>query len=1321
MKANQEHNEKENNSVLEESTVVSVTELAFAHSSGIGDTGSTPPADESFTRNPYLPETFQRNAEKRTGHAFQDVNIYTNSHQAEADGARAFTYGNDIHFAKNEFNPYTNQGKELIEHELAHVVQQREDQHHLFSQKTLEQDANKGMRSVGPTNHSFSNEVSNPIVQYKFREITAEKIGQIRALLKSENNQQQNALLAYKIIRKELAKNKAIEQFLSDYRDIGLRLLKRLPDGKEKTQISTLFVPKLAGIDQFGIEALNDYQIDKRLQNPEEIWVKNFGTSVDALLINQDLDEEDINLENLVNLAEQYTQTDDQSDEAQEAFKNLEIDAGLKRLINKITSSATEDLIEKPTKSKKYYDRTLFRTLDRFGINPKGYHNARLKDVRELKARVKQSKDPNERALLQEKLKEARANKSDSILSHMLNFAGWKNKPTTIRNLKMSELKKFSGSSLMGLEFNDNSTIDEIKLSFKQNEFNLRSNIFDGGQLNFFFSEETQIFAKKVIASNLNFKVSIKGENGENYSTLNPEDEIKANIELNSDLFLDLLRIVSPNNTKAIEKLTLNGISFKYSKYIGQKQFFKPGIQSFITPALAEILPGSFSLLFGYVYQIADQLSNKQAPNQALIKALSSRFGNGENLQFEIESGQMLNFLNVDGSNTNQPVQHIGIAKIGKVNFSSDIDRWNTSTFNQVLEERKKDVQKNPNAHNPTAGIDSWKKYQLLRNSFNSVSTEWTKLKTKNKKQSLSGNDQVRFSELNRMHKSLSTFEEYRKSRIDLKTEQINGNENEAVLSFERNEMLNKYFRTEIEKVIDDQNTSGLNLKLSNLDQLGNFEVTKFSFSSYLTAKKAMHSYLEAPKGEGNPIPKQSFEAELFIPEVVAKEIDFDNTTVKFSGVNPTLKGIRLGISFTLPKKSSNPDAIQTLSIAPINIESLSFEKSYLGLFNNLHSIDADRITISNVILGYNYNSNEEEDAFMLSLGKFNFENARTTVKGKTIEINGRNVTIQDLKSQLSMSLKDENSLGYSDWLHFSKSANGKNQKIRLNLPQTIEFPGITWEYEDGTTIQFGSKNNPVKIKGLALDLQTSSDNLQINSLSVQDISTNGFSIFYDGMTIASNKQLSLLGFRIMNYAFNSHKNYAYQWKGKAETPGIPEPRAKKGEKRIPKPPLYLIDNSDEVPSNYPIGYLANTTDSEIVLTSQIKDSKTISNGTNAHRARISLDEIKFDNLKFKMLNEKEPFMTVDHFNWQRIQFASYLNRKNFPRHQMHRLFAYGGFGSISGHAVIPLEKFTLEFDLDSDQPEDSSKRGRLYAIHPEEFEFLGDYMMNLLGEKLDF
>lgn len=58
---------------------------------------------------------------------FNKVNIHTDTEAVQMNkelNAQAFTHGSDIYFNANKFNPQTNGGKQLLAHELTHVVQQ---------------------------------------------------------------------------------------------------------------------------------------------------------------------------------------------------------------------------------------------------------------------------------------------------------------------------------------------------------------------------------------------------------------------------------------------------------------------------------------------------------------------------------------------------------------------------------------------------------------------------------------------------------------------------------------------------------------------------------------------------------------------------------------------------------------------------------------------------------------------------------------------------------------------------------------------------------------------------------------------------------------------------------------------------------------------------------------------------------------------------------------------------------------------------------------------------------------------------------------------
>jgi hypothetical protein len=62
------------------------------------------------------------------GDSFGDVRVHHDDHAAalsRAVSARAFTVGRDIFFGAGEYVPGTAAGRGLLQHELAHVVQQR--------------------------------------------------------------------------------------------------------------------------------------------------------------------------------------------------------------------------------------------------------------------------------------------------------------------------------------------------------------------------------------------------------------------------------------------------------------------------------------------------------------------------------------------------------------------------------------------------------------------------------------------------------------------------------------------------------------------------------------------------------------------------------------------------------------------------------------------------------------------------------------------------------------------------------------------------------------------------------------------------------------------------------------------------------------------------------------------------------------------------------------------------------------------------------------------------------------------------------------------
>ena len=67
----------------------------------------------------------QDKMENHFGADFSGVKMYEGD-QADSINAKAYTQGDEVHFARGEFQPHTSDGQELIAHELQHVEQQRE-------------------------------------------------------------------------------------------------------------------------------------------------------------------------------------------------------------------------------------------------------------------------------------------------------------------------------------------------------------------------------------------------------------------------------------------------------------------------------------------------------------------------------------------------------------------------------------------------------------------------------------------------------------------------------------------------------------------------------------------------------------------------------------------------------------------------------------------------------------------------------------------------------------------------------------------------------------------------------------------------------------------------------------------------------------------------------------------------------------------------------------------------------------------------------------------------------------------------------------------
>jgi hypothetical protein len=70
-----------------------------------------------------LPDSLRHNLETAFGADFSTVRVHE-GHEATMLGAQAFTQGGHIHFAPGLYQPFSEAGRDLLGHELTHVVQQ---------------------------------------------------------------------------------------------------------------------------------------------------------------------------------------------------------------------------------------------------------------------------------------------------------------------------------------------------------------------------------------------------------------------------------------------------------------------------------------------------------------------------------------------------------------------------------------------------------------------------------------------------------------------------------------------------------------------------------------------------------------------------------------------------------------------------------------------------------------------------------------------------------------------------------------------------------------------------------------------------------------------------------------------------------------------------------------------------------------------------------------------------------------------------------------------------------------------------------------------
>lgn len=73
-----------------------------------------------------MPDGVKSRMESSFNNDFSHVRVHADSSKAPEVGALAYTQGSDIHFAPGQYSPDSSSGRQLLGHELTHVVQQGE-------------------------------------------------------------------------------------------------------------------------------------------------------------------------------------------------------------------------------------------------------------------------------------------------------------------------------------------------------------------------------------------------------------------------------------------------------------------------------------------------------------------------------------------------------------------------------------------------------------------------------------------------------------------------------------------------------------------------------------------------------------------------------------------------------------------------------------------------------------------------------------------------------------------------------------------------------------------------------------------------------------------------------------------------------------------------------------------------------------------------------------------------------------------------------------------------------------------------------------------
>lgn len=150
-----------------------------------GEADTTPPSVERVLASPGRPldPALRQNMEQRFGHDFSRVRVHTGgaAQQSARDlNANAYTLGHNIVFGAGRFAPGMHHGRQLIAHELAHVVQ-RSGSHRARVRQGSEQ---RSLSSISPAPAGFVQRQDGPSNKPQLPRLSQSTAEQVDALIK---------------------------------------------------------------------------------------------------------------------------------------------------------------------------------------------------------------------------------------------------------------------------------------------------------------------------------------------------------------------------------------------------------------------------------------------------------------------------------------------------------------------------------------------------------------------------------------------------------------------------------------------------------------------------------------------------------------------------------------------------------------------------------------------------------------------------------------------------------------------------------------------------------------------------------------------------------------------------------------------------------------------------------------------------------------------------------------------------------------------------------------------------------------------------------